>query len=265
MSSHQETNKRICCKNSEIFVIPVSGSVKGSGKMALILVVDDEENILELLKFNLEKEGFRVETAAEGHAALRKVENELPDLVVLDWMLPGIDGLEVCRRLRTNPRTARLPVIMLTARGEEVDKVLGLEMGANDYVTKPFSPRELTARVRAQLRASQALPPSGAPEVRSVQAHGLYLDADRYLARKDGANIELSPKEFELLFLLASHPGRVFRRDDILNRVWGYEYAADTRTVDVHVRYLRQKIEDDQSEPQLLLTVRGVGYKFREN
>jgi len=232
--------------------------------MALILVVDDEESILELLKFNLEKEGFRVETAADGHDALRKAETEPPDLVVLDWMLPGIDGLEVCRRLRADPRTALLPVIMLTARGEEVDKVLGLELGANDYVTKPFSPRELTARVRAQLRVSKAAVPAETPQAKTVQAFSLYLDADRYLAKKKGVALELSPKEFELLFLLASNPGRVYRRDEILSRLWGYEYTTDTRTVDVHIRYLRQKIEADPNDPSLLLTVRGVGYKFRE-
>jgi DNA-binding response OmpR family regulator len=234
--------------------------------LALVLVVDDEASILELLKFNLEREGFRVTTAADGLEALGRVEAEMPDLVVLDWMLPGIDGLEVCRRLRTNPRTAHLPVIMLTARGEEVDKVLGLEMGANDYVTKPFSPRELTARVRAQLRASKtAAPPAESAGARVIQVADLYLDADRYLAKKDGKTIELSPKEFDLLFMLAFSPGRVYRRDDILNRIWGYEYASDTRTVDVHIRHLRQKVETDPNDPRLLLTVRGVGYKFRES
>jgi two-component system, OmpR family, alkaline phosphatase synthesis response regulator PhoP len=231
--------------------------------MAVILVVDDEEAIVELVAFNLKKEGFDVVTAGDGNEALQKISSSMPDLVVLDWMLPGIDGLEVCRRLRSSAHTSDLPIIMLTARGEEVDKILGLELGANDYVTKPFSPRELTARIRAHLRARRVQ--NGDKDESRVVQHGtLLLDADKYLVKKRGETVELSPKEFELLFLLASSPGRVFRREDILDRVWGYDYPADTRTVDVHVRYLRQKIEDDANNPALLLTVRGVGYKFSE-
>lgn len=230
--------------------------------MSRILVVDDEDAILELIRFNLEKEGFQVDTAADGEEALEQVRTGKPDLVVLDWMLPGLDGLEICRRIRRNPATADLPVIMLTARGEEVDKILGLELGANDYVTKPFSPRELAARVKAHLRARQK---QGEREAgRELRLGSLYLDADRYLVQKDGQTLALPPKEFELLFLLASNPGRVYRREDILNKIWGYDYPADTRTVDVHIRYLRQKVEDDANNPSLLLTVRGVGYKFRE-
>jgi two-component system alkaline phosphatase synthesis response regulator PhoP len=228
-----------------------------------ILVVDDEEAILELITFNLEKEGFTVDTATDGLVALEKIEALHPDLVILDWMLPGLDGLDVCRRIRLDPQTIDLPIIMLTARGEEVDKILGLELGANDYVTKPFSPRELAARVKAQLRARQPKA-SITDEKNVVRYRDLYLDADRYVAKKNGTALELPPKEFELLFLLASNPGRVYRREDILNKVWGYDYPADTRTVDVHVRYLRQKIEDDDNNPSLLITVRGVGYKFKE-
>lgn len=230
--------------------------------MSVILVVDDEEAILELISYNLQKEGFTVETAADGEQALAKVESVRPDLIILDWMLPGLDGLEVCRRIRLNADTADLPIIMLTARGEEVDKILGLELGANDYVTKPFSPRELAARVRAHLRVRQKS--AEVNESRQIRQGGLFLDPDRYLAQKNGKTLTLPPKEFELLYLLAANPGRVFRREDILNRVWGYDYAADTRTVDVHIRYLRQKVEDDANNPSLLLTVRGVGYKFRE-
>lgn len=232
--------------------------------MPLILVVDDEESILELVTFNLKKEGFQVDTALDGQQALDKVASRQPDLVVLDWMLPGLDGLEVCRRLRSDPNTADLPIIMLTARGEEMDKILGLELGANDYVTKPFSPRELAARIKAHLRAAQPKTASAHKNSRVIRLGGLHLDADRYLARKDDITLELAPKEFELLFLLAASPGRVYRREDILDRVWGYDYPADTRTVDVHIRHLRQKVEDDANNPSLLLTVRGVGYKFKE-
>lgn len=232
--------------------------------MPLILIVDDEDVILELVSFNLQKEGFDVVTASDGQEALAKVAASRPDLVVLDWMLPGIDGLEVCRHIRKNPETADIPVIMLTARGEEVDKILGLELGANDYVTKPFSPRELAARIKAHLRARKIVSEPHREKGRVVEQEGLYLDADRYLVRKEGKSIEMPPKEFELLFFLAANPGRVFRREDILDKVWGYDYPADTRTVDVHIRHLRQKVEDDADRPKLLLTVRGVGYKFRE-
>lgn len=233
--------------------------------MARILVVDDEEMILELITYNLAKEGFVVETAMDGWEALKAMLSCPPDLAILDWMLPGLDGLEVCRRLRGNPETASIPVIMLTARGEEVDKVLGLEMGANDYVTKPFSPRELTARVKAHLRATRRLQEKVLCERTPVISEGgILLDAEKYLVKKNGETLELPPKEFELLYLLASHPGRVFRREEILNRVWGYDYPADSRTVDVHIRHIRQKIEKDADNPALLITVRGVGYKFRE-
>jgi phosphate regulon transcriptional regulator PhoB len=229
------------------------------------LVVDDEETILELIAYNLQKEGFQAEKAVDGWEALEKVAANPPDLLVLDWMLPGVDGLEVCRRLRDNPETRNLPIIMLTARGEEVDKVLGLELGANDYVTKPFSPRELLARIKAHLRVRQAqsLPKAETGET-VIRQGGLRLDAEKYQVIKNDRSLELPPKEFELLFLLASHPGKIFRREEILNRIWGYDYPADTRTVDVHIRYLRQKIEDDPNNPDLLLTVRGVGYRFRE-
>jgi len=187
-----------------------------------VLVVDDEETILELIAYNLQKEGFQVETATDGREALEKAARHPPDLLVLDWMLPEVDGLEVCRLLRGDPKTMGLPVIMLTARGEEVDKVLGLELGANDYMTKPFSMRELLARIKAHLRARQPQVPQKTEAKESVvQQGGLYLDAEKYLAKKNSQTIDLSPKEFEFLFLLATYPGRVFRREEILNRVWG--------------------------------------------
>ena len=231
--------------------------------MPRILIVDDEEAILELIAYNLQKEGFQTESAVNGWEALEKVAANPPDLVILDWMLPGVDGLEVCRRLRDNHKTRGLPIIMLTARVEEVDKVLGLELGANDYVTKPFSPRELLARIKAHLRARQThyQPKAGEPV---IQHGGLRLDTEKYQVKKHDRLLELPPKEFELLFLLASQPGKVFRREEMLNRIWGYDYPADTRTVDVHIRYLRQKIEDDPNNPAILVTVRGVGYKFKE-
>ncbi|HZK25074.1 MAG TPA: response regulator transcription factor [Oscillospiraceae bacterium] len=232
--------------------------------MPLILIVDDEEAIIELLTFNLEREGFAVAAAYDGREALSKVAELKPDLVVLDWMLPELDGLEVCRRLRQDSETALIPIIMLTARGEEIDKILGLELGANDYVTKPFSPRELAARVKAHLRTRQLNQVHNKTAAQTLKRGSLYLDADCYLTEKDRVNIELTPKEFELLFLLASHPGRIFRREVILNHIWGYDYPADTRTVDVHIRYLRQKVEDDPNNPTMLVTVRGVGYKFAE-
>lgn len=232
--------------------------------MPRILVVDDEETILELITFNLKKEGFEVDTAMDGQEALDIIARSKPDLIVLDWMLPGLDGIEVCRRIRREPQTLDLPIVMLTARGEEVDKILGLELGANDYVTKPFSPRELAARIKAHLRARESVPEVSKKNKAVMQQGNLYLDADRYLVKKDGMPLELPPKEFELLFLLISSPGRVFRREEILDKIWGYEYPADTRTVDVHIRHLRQKVEEDANNPALLLTVRGVGYKFRE-
>ncbi|MCR3922736.1 MAG: response regulator transcription factor, partial [Firmicutes bacterium] len=201
----------------------------------------------------------------DGLEALEKVASCKPDLLVLDWMLPELDGLAVCRQLRLDPATIDLPIIMLTARGEEIDKIIGLELGANDYVTKPFSPRELAARIKAQLRSRQVHQRQSEEDEGKVLKQGrLLLDAHRYLLQKDQVTVDLSPKEFELLFLLVSQPGRIFRRDDILNQVWGYDYPADTRTVDVHIRYLRQKIEDDADNPTMILTVRGVGYKFME-
>ncbi|AGA70206.1 response regulator with CheY-like receiver domain and winged-helix DNA-binding domain [Desulfitobacterium dichloroeliminans LMG P-21439] len=226
--------------------------------MAVILVVDDDELIQELLKFNLEKEGYQVLMASDGPEALRVIKEKLPDLVVLDIMLPGMSGLEVCNQLRRVPKLADLPVIMLTAKGEEIDKVLGLEIGADDYITKPFSPRELVARIRARLRRNK---PS--EEGADIVRQDLRIDLERFRVSVRGEYIELTPKEFELLRVLATHPGKVYTRDELLERIWGYEYAGDTRTVDVHVRHLRQKIEKDPSDPDYIETLRGIGYRLK--
>ncbi|MDI6812954.1 MAG: response regulator transcription factor [Desulfitobacteriaceae bacterium] len=227
--------------------------------MAVILVVDDEEPIQELLRFNLEKEGYHVRLASDGLEALAFIEKELPDLVLLDLMLPGIDGLEVCRRLRMQAKFQDLPVIMLTAKGEEIDKVLGLELGADDYITKPFSPRELLARIKARLRRIKS-EPEGTEEIRRGD---LRLNLSRFQVFVRDEKIELTHKEFELLRALLMHPGRVYSRDELLEQIWGYDFMGDTRTVDVHIRHLRQKIEKDPSNPDMIDTLRGVGYRFR--
>ena len=227
--------------------------------MPTILVVDDEEPIQELLKFNLEKDGYQVRVAKDGPEALNSVEKEQPDLLVLDLMLPGMDGLEVCRRLRQNTKYQQLPIIMLTARGEEIDKVLGLELGADDYMTKPFSPRELSARIKARLRRLVVQDDS-----ESVITRGeLRIDLTSFRVLIRGEETELTPKEFELLRVFAAHPGKVYSRDELLERIWGYEYRGDTRTVDVHVRHLRLKIEKDPSNPEYIETLRGIGYRFK--
>ncbi len=227
--------------------------------MARILVVDDEEYIQELLKFNLEKEGFEVVLADDGGQALEYTNKLLPDLVILDIMLPGMDGLEVCKLLRRTPQLSSIPVIMLTARGEELDKVLGLELGADDYLTKPFSPRELVARVKARLRRH-----GGTPQSRNrIMIGNLIIDTESFRVISQGKSLDLTPKELELLKYLASSPGKVFSREDLLEEIWGYDYAGDTRTVDVHIRHLRQKIETDPANPQYLETIRGAGYRFK--
>ena len=227
--------------------------------MAKILVVDDEEPILELLRFNLEKEGYQVCVAKDGQEALERVEKEQPDLLVLDVMLPGMDGLEVCRVLRLNPRFQQIPIIMLTAKGEEIDTVLGLELGADDYMTKPFSPRELLARIKARLRRLNSPDEAVAQIIRGE----LRIDVTGFRVHVRGAETELTPKEFELLRVFATHPGKVYSRDELLERIWGYEYDGDTRTVDVHVRHLRLKVEKDPSNPEYIETLRGIGYRFK--
>jgi DNA-binding response OmpR family regulator len=220
-----------------------------------ILVVDDEQSIRTIVEYALRDAGFTVLTAARGDDALRTVEREQVDLVVLDLMLPGVDGLEVCKRIRAE---RNVPIIMLSARGEELDKVLGLELGADDYVTKPFSPRELVSRVKANLRRARIEPDRAAPLV----AGGLQIDAASRTVLRDGAEVQLTYSEFEILHKLASSPRRVFTREELMNHLWKGSFYGDLRSVDVHVRHLRQKVERDPSSPQLIRTVRGVGYAF---
>ena len=223
-----------------------------------ILVVDDEKPISDIIKFNLEKEGYEVVTAFDGEEALNMVESEQPDLIILDLMLPKIDGLEVAKRVRAKHTT---PIIMVTAKDSELDKVLGLELGADDYVTKPFSNRELVARVKANLRREAAAnTPAAANRSNNIQVGDLTIHPDAYTVSKRGENINLTHREFELLQYLAKHLGQVINRERLLQTVWGYDYFGDVRTVDVTVRRLREKIEDNPSHPQWLMTRRGVGY-----
>lgn len=225
----------------------------------LVLVVDDEKNITDIIRFNLKKDGYDVLCAKDGEEGLELAFSKNPDLILLDIMMPKMDGYEVCKRIRQKLST---PIIMLTARAEEVDKVLGLELGADDYVTKPFGIRELMARVRANLRRSSALD-SGADHGSNIMVFGaIEIDMDMYEARKGGVAINLTNMEFELLKFLAMHKTQVFTREALLEKVWGYEYAGDIRTVDVTVRRLREKIEENSSEPKYVITRRGVGYYF---
>jgi two-component system alkaline phosphatase synthesis response regulator PhoP len=225
-----------------------------------LFIVEDDPHIRELLAYNLEKAGFRVKSYDRGETACMDAEADPPDLVLLDLMLPGMDGLDACRRLRRNEKTARLPVIMLTARGEELDRVLGLEIGADDYIVKPFSVREVVARVRAVLRRTDGAIEEPAP----IRSGDLLVDPVRREVRKGAAPLTLAMKEFDLLAYLMSHPGRVITRGQLLDQVWGYDFIGETRTVDVHIRHLRQKIEDNPEDPRYIETVRGVGYRFRE-
>lgn len=222
-----------------------------------ILVVDDEKPISDIIKFNLEKEGYEVVVAFDGEEALAKVESEDPDLIILDLMLPKIDGLEVAKRVRAKHTT---PIIMVTAKDSELDKVLGLELGADDYVTKPFSNRELVARVKANLRREAAVQAPAKDENSDIKVGDITIHPEAYTVTKRGENINLTHREFELLHYLAQHIGQVINREHLLQTVWGYDYFGDVRTVDVTVRRLREKIEDNPSQPQWLITRRGVGY-----
>lgn len=222
-----------------------------------VLVVDDENPIVEAVAYNLRKEGFQALTASDAEQCLAIARSEKPDLIILDVMLPSASGFDVCRLLR---KQSDVPIIMLTARAEETDRVVGLELGADDYITKPFSMRELMARVKTVLRRSHA----GAPATDAVVTVGdLTVDPNRYEVTLGDKRIELSPKEFDLLRFMATHPGQVFSRQSLLDRVWGADAYVEDRTVDVHIRWLREKIEVNSSRPERLLTIRGVGYKFR--
>ncbi len=225
-----------------------------------VLVVEDEENLVEALRYNLEREGYAVLTAMDGEKGLELARGSNPDLIILDVMLPRLDGFEVCRILRRDVNT---PILMLTAKGEEVDRIVRLELGADDYVTKPFSMRELLARVRAMLRrsrmTSETLFSTG---VESYTAGDLEVDLSSHTARLGSVTLDLKPREFDLLTLLVSNRGRAITRDQILERLWGYDYIGDTRTVDVHVRWLREKIEAEPGSPKRIITIRGVGYRF---
>jgi DNA-binding response OmpR family regulator len=221
-----------------------------------ILIVDDEPTLLATLKYNLERENYQVLTASDGEAALSQARAGNPDLIVLDLMLPGVNGLEVCRILR---KETSVPILMLTAKDAEIEKVVGLEVGADDYVTKPFGMQELLARVRALLRRSETSP---APDADVVSSGDLRADLTRREVFRGDSPLHLKPKEFELLLHFLRHRGRALSREQLLNEIWGYEFAGDTRTVDVHIRWLRQKIEVDTANPLRLITVRGTGYRF---
>ena len=223
-----------------------------------ILVVDDEEHILELISYNLEAIGYETITAKDGNKALEIAKNEKVDLILLDLMLPGKDGYDVCREIRGMKETKAIPIIMLTAKGEEIDKIHGLELGADDYITKPFSIRELTARVKAVMRRYVAVENNS-----EVSTFGrLKADFEKHNIYMDDKKIDLSLKEFELLEILIKNKGKVLTREMLLDKIWGYEYIGETRTVDVHIRYLRKKIEEDDKNPKYIETIRGVGYRF---
>ncbi|HED24500.1 MAG TPA: response regulator transcription factor [Firmicutes bacterium] len=235
-------------------------------KQRLILIVEDEEDIVRLLAFHLEKEGFRIHSVGSGPAALDYAFGNIPDLIILDVMLPEMDGLEVCRRLRSNPLTTAVPILILSARREELDKVLGLELGADDYMVKPFSIRELVARVRAMMRRFEQNQPAEkvSSEDKPIRIGAISLNPERYEVTVGDQMQFLTLKEFILLQLLMANAGKVLTREVLLDKVWNYETEVDTRTVDVHIRSLRRKLEEDPSHPRYIETVRGVGYRFTD-
>ena len=225
-----------------------------------ILIVDDEEHIVELIKFNLEANGYKTITASNGLEALELAKNEKPDLVLLDIMLPGLNGNDVCKEIRKDTEISTMPIIMITAKGEELDRILGLELGADDYVTKPFSVRELMARIKAVLRRTKV------ETVNDTYSFGnVSIDFNKHEVMKNGEKVELTLKEFELLQILIKNRGRVLTRDLLLDKIWGYEFIGETRTIDVHIRYLRKKIEDDDKNPRFIETIRGIGYRFNRD
>ncbi len=223
-----------------------------------ILIVEDEDNLLEALRYNLSKEGYDVSAASDGELGLSIATDLRPDLVILDIMLPKMDGLDVCRHIRS---ASDVPILMLTAKAEEVDKVVGLELGADDYVVKPFSMREVLARIRALLRRPRYS--AGDRSSKVLRAGDLEVDTSSRLVKLRDAQLDLKPREFELLTLLMANKGKVYTRHEILDRLWGQDYIGDTRTVDVHIRWLREKIELDPGNPERIVTIRGVGYRFQ--
>lgn len=227
-----------------------------------ILVADDEKDIVELIAYNLEQEGFAVCKAFDGRKAWEMVNADKPDLVILDLMIPAMPGMEVCRMIRRQAETAAIPIIMLTAKSDPLDKILGLEVGADDYITKPFHVRELIARIRAVLRRSERRPDDDLPK--SFDFRGLHVDFKSYQVTMNGQPVELSSREFKLLQFFIGHPGRVYSREQLLDRVWGDEAFVEPRTVDVHISRLRGVIEPDKETPRYILTVRGIGYKFAD-
>ncbi|MCE5220397.1 MAG: response regulator transcription factor [Clostridium sp.] len=224
-----------------------------------VLIVDDEEHIIELLKFNLLNAGYDVFIANNGIDAVKIAKAEKPSLLLLDLMLPGIDGLDICKEIKRDNEMKKASIIMLTAKGEELDKILGLELGADDYITKPFSVRELLARVKAVLRRTNTFNES---EEDVYDSQSLKVDFERHDVYVNGAKVDLTLKEFELLQILIKNKGKILKRETLLDKIWSYEYIGETRTVDVHIRYLRKKIEEDDKNPQFIETIRGVGYRF---
>lgn len=227
--------------------------------MKNILIVEDDDHIIELLKFNVENNGYNVSIAMDGLTGLEKAVNELPDLILLDLMLPGIDGIEICNKLKNKERTKDIPIIMLTAKGHETDKILGLEIGADDYITKPFSVRELMTRVKVVLRRYSR--DTHREVLNHIKIGRLEIDHDKHEVRLDNTLVKLTLKEYQLLEYLAENRGKVLSRNALLDRVWGYDYFGETRTVDVHIRHLRKKIDDDNAN--IIETIRGVGYKIK--
>ena len=226
--------------------------------MPLIYIVDDEANIRRLASLALEEQGMEVRSYENGEQLLGALDRSIPDCILLDWMMPGLDGIQLLHRIRNNDKFKNIPLIMLTAKSEEMDVVMALELGADDYISKPFGIKELPARVRAVLRRQNT-------QDRKLSASGITIDPKRHSVVKNGVNIDLTAREFDLLYVLMESPGRVFTRDTLLNQVWDTEYFGDTRTVDVHIRYLRQKIENDDANPVYIKTIRGVGYSFADS
>ncbi len=241
--------------------------MKGAEKMKNILVIDDEVDIGELVAYNLQKEGFRVDNAYDGEEGLKKIGSRRYELIFLDLMLPGIQGIELCKVVRSNPDTARIPIVMLTAKDEEIDKILGFEVGADDYITKPFSPRELVVRAKALLRRAERPAKAAARTAEDeniLRIRDMTIDKERFIVTVGTRQMKLSAIEFKLLLFLAERPKKIFNREQLLDMVWGKDVYVEPRTVDVHVRRLRAKIEHDPNDPTYIKTMRGVGYYYME-